>query len=172
MAGLRKGHCYTRIKRAYTRKSKFKTKGYIKAVPNSKIVRFDMGNLKKKFPYRLDLVTKQPIQIRHNSLESSRLVVNRRLGINLGNNYFFKVRVFPHHILRENKMISGAGADRMQTGMQKAFGRAVGIAAQLKKGQKVFSISVEESSIAAAKKALHLATQRMPGKFGIEIKKL
>lgn len=172
MVGLRKGHSYTNVKRAYTRKSKFKTKGYIKAIPQSKLVRYDMGDPKKTFPFRVDLISKQPIQIRHNSLESGRLVVSRRLGILLGNNFYFKVRVYPHHVLRENKMITGAGADRMQTGMQRAFGRPVGISAQLKKGQLLFSVHVEESAVQTAKDALHKAMPRMPGKYGIDIVKL
>ncbi len=172
MTTLRKGHSYTNVKRAYTRKSKFKTKGYVKAIPPSKLVRYDMGDLKKSFPYRVDLVSKQPIQVRHNSLESGRLVVSRRLSLDLGNNYFFKVRVYPHHVLRENKMITGAGADRMQTGMQRAFGRAVGIAAQLKTKQKVFSVYVEETDVQKAKDALHKAFSRMPGKYGIEVEKV
>jgi large subunit ribosomal protein L10e len=171
MTGLRKGHCYTPVKRAYTRKSKFKKKGYIKAVPNSKIVRYDMGNSKKQFPYTVDLISKAPIQVRHNSLESARQIVNRRLTLGLGNNFFFKIRVYPHHILRENKMISGAGADRMQTGMQKAFGRPIGVAAQLKKGQKLFTIQVEEAGVKAAKESLHKAIHRIPGQYSIQINK-
>ena len=172
MVGLRKGHCYTTVKRAYTRKSKFKMKGYIKAIPQSKISRYDMGDLKKTFPYRVSLVTKGPVQVRHNALESGRLAVNRRLTVNLGNNFFFKIRVYPHHVLRENKMITGAGADRMQTGMQHAFGRAIGIAAQLKKGQTIYSVDVEESALQAAKEALHRAIPRLPGKYSIEIAKI
>jgi large subunit ribosomal protein L10e len=172
MAGLRKGHCYTVVKRAYTRKSKFKTKGYIKAIPQSKINRYEMGDVKKAFPYRVKLMSRDPIQVRHNALESGRLVVNRRLSIHLGNNFFFKVRVYPHHVLRENKMITGAGADRMQTGMQKAFGRAVGIAAQLRKEQIIYSVDVDETSIAHAKDALHKAVARLPGKYRIEVEKI
>ena len=172
MVGLRKGHSYTNVKRAYTRKSKFKTKGYIKAIPPSKLVRYDMGDAKKVFPYRIDLIVQAPIQIRHNAIESGRLVVNRQLNIALGNNFFFKVRVYPHHVLRENKMITGAGADRMQTGMQRAFGRPVGIAAQLKERQPLFSVHVEESDVQTAKKALHKAAPRMPGRYSITIEKV
>ncbi len=172
MTTLRKGHSYTTVKRAYTRKSKFKTKGYVKAIPPSKLVRFDMGDQKKKFLYQVSLISKIPVQVRHNALESGRLVVNRQLGIKLGNNFFFKVRVYPHHVLRENKMITGAGADRMQTGMQRSFGRAVGIAAQLKRGQKLFSVHVEETGVAAAREALHRAIPRMPGKYSIEVEKI
>ena len=97
-----------------------------------------MGDPKKTFSHQVSLISKIPVQVRHNALESGRLIVGRQLGIRLGNNYYFKVRVYPHHVLRENKMITGAGADRMQTGMQRSFGRAVGIAAQLKKFNQSF----------------------------------
>ncbi len=172
MAGLRKGHCYTGIQRAYTRRSKFKSKEYIKAIPNSKLVRYDMGDVTKLYPYRVDLVSKQAIQLRHNSLESSRQVVNRQLNKYLGNNYYLKIRVYPHHVLRENKMITGAGADRMQTGMQLAFGRAVGIAARIKEGQSIMSAKVNEEHIHVAKRALLKARPRLPGQYGIIITKI
>lgn len=172
MAGLRKGHSYTKVKRAYTRRSKFKSKEYIKAIPNSKLVRYDMGDVRKQYPYRLDLVSKQAIQLRHNSLESSRQVVNRMLNKYLGNNYYLKMRVYPHHVLRENKMITGAGADRMSTGMQLAFGRAVGIAARVQKGQSIISAKVNAEHIEIAKKALRRARPRLPGQYTVVITKL
>ncbi|MBU4501980.1 MAG: 50S ribosomal protein L16 [Nanoarchaeota archaeon] len=169
MAGLRKGHAYSRtVKRAFTRKSKFKKKGYIKAVPITKIVKHDMGDLKKEFPKQVHLVTKQPVTIRHNALESVRMLVNRRIVKEIGTNYKFKLRVYPHHVLRENKMLTGAGADRMQSGMQRAYGKAMGIAVQAKKGQKIFTIYVDEDCIEKAKKALKLATTRLPMKYSIE----
>ena len=172
MAGLRKGRSYRRIKRAYTRKSKYRKKGYIKAIPTSRIIRYDMGDLKKKFDYRVDFIAKESIQLRHNSLESCRQIINRHLGRGLGSNYHFKIRAYPHHVLRENKMLTGAGADRMQTGMQKAFGRAIGIAAQVKKGKILFSVGVDKGSVEIAKKSLKKATPRLPGKYSIISTKL
>ena len=83
-----------------------------------------------------------------------------------------KIRVYPHHVLRENKMITGAGADRMQTGMQLSFGRPIGVAAQIKKNQKVISVSVDETHVPLAKKALRLARPRLPGSYSIDIVKL
>lgn len=168
MAGLRKGHSYSKtVKRAYTRKSKFKTKGYIKAVPLCKIVKFDMGDLKKDFPKKVHLVSKQDMQLRHNAIESARMVINRRLHSKLGMNYRLKLRIYPHHVLRENKMLTGAGADRMQSGMQKAFGKPMGIAAQVKRNQKIFTAYVDEENIEPAKEALKAGTPRMPKKFAI-----
>lgn len=170
MAGIRKGHSYSKdVKRAYTRKSKFKKKGYIKGVPLSKIVKYDMGDLKKEFPKQIHLVAKQAVQLRHNTIESARMIINRKLHKALGVNYRLKLRIYPHHVLRENKMLTGAGADRMQSGMQKAFGKPMGVAAQIKKGQKIFTAYIEGNKVEEAKKALHAGVQRMPKKYSIII---
>lgn len=168
MAGLRKGNCYRKVVRAYTRKSKYKSKGYIKAIPPSKIVKFDQGNLQKKFDAKVSLVSKQAIQLRHNALESARQIIHKHISDSLGNNYYLKVRVYPHHILREHKMLTGAGADRMSPGMSQAFGKAVGVAAQVKRNQPIISIMTDKKDVETAKKALHFAMSRLPGKYYIE----
>ncbi|MAG45762.1 MAG: hypothetical protein CMH63_03260 [Nanoarchaeota archaeon] len=82
------------------------------------------------------------------------------------------MRVYPHHALRENKMLVGAGADRMQTGMQRAFGKVIGIAAQLKKNQSVFEVFVNKSGVEAAKDALKGANQRLPFDSSIGVTEL
>lgn len=169
MAGLRKAKCYRKVVRAYTRKSKYKSKSFVKGVPNSKIVKYDQGNLKKEFEGHVCLFTKEKIQIRHNALEAARVVINRHLSRNMGNNYHLKLRVYPHHVLRENKMLTGAGADRMQSGMSHSFGKPIGTAAQLKKNQKIFSVYIDKKDVEAAKAALEKAFHRLPCKCGVEI---
>ena len=158
-----------KVKRAYTRKSRFKVKGYIKAVPTNKLVKFNFGNNKKEFPHKVFLVSKQKIQVRHNALESARTSVVRRLTKSLGKEYHMQVRSYPHQVLRENKMIAGAGADRMQTGMQRSFGKAVGLAAQLKVGTPIFSVYCSKEAIPNARKALLSATPKLPGRCMIEV---
>jgi len=117
-------------KRAYTRRE------YMGGVPGSKIVQFEMGNLAQEFPTQVDLVVEEACQIRHSSLEAARISVNRRLMKDVGRaNFHFKVRVFPHHVLRENKQATGAGADRVSEGMRLAFGKAVGTAARVNPNQ-------------------------------------
>jgi len=173
MAGLRKGHCYTKIVRAYTRHSRVKARNYIKAIPTIKIVRFDMGDSKKNFEYELSLVSNDDHQIRHNSLEATRQTINRRLYNKLGpKGYFFKLNLYPYHILRENKMLGGAHADRLQTGMAHSFGKPVGLAARAKKNSAIFTAKVDQNNLEHAKEALNLAKPRMPGKYRIEIKKV
>tara|TARA_Y100000310_G_scaffold327596_1_gene394203 strand:+ start:3130 stop:3645 length:516 start_codon:yes stop_codon:yes gene_type:complete len=167
MANLRAFSCYRRVKRAYTRKSKYRTKGYIKAVPVSKVIKYHLGSHKKEFPHQVDLVSKQVIQIRHNAIESARVSVVRKLTKVLGRNYHFHIRIYPHHVLRENKMLTGAGADRMQTGMQKAFGKAIGIAAQVKVKQPIFTVHCEKTAIPHVRDSLRRAVHKLPCKCAV-----
>jgi len=170
MATLRKGKCYRSLSRPYTRKSKFKKKGYIKAIPPSKVARYDMGDSKKKFSNKVILVSEEDCQLRHNSLESCRQIVNRNLIEKLGpKGYYFHVNVYPHHVLRENKMLAGAHADRLQTGMAHSFGRTVGTAAQLKKGTVIFSIFIDSKDVETVKASLNKAKPRMAGRAKIEV---
>ena len=164
MVGLRKAQCYRRVERAYTRKSKFKSKGYIKAFPPHKISRFEMGDRKKEFPFKLKLVSKDTLQIRHNAIESARMVINKELETKLGTNYYLTVNIFPHHALRENRMLGGAHADRLQSGMAHSFGKVIGSAAQVKKGKILFTAFVNKEGIDVAKNALNSANPRLPGR--------
>jgi len=132
-------------------------------------MKYEMGDLKKEFAVEIKLVSKQAIQIRHNALESARVVVNRHLADDLGNSFKLSLKLYPHHVLRENKMLTGAGADRMQSGMQRAFGKPVGIAAQVRKGQVVFSAFVDKENVDAARSALAMAKHRLPGLYSIEM---
>lgn len=170
MATLRKGLCYSKITRPWTRKSKFKKKGFIKAIPTIKVVRYTMGDPKKDFKYNIKLIAKKPHQIRHNALESSRQIVNRALNEKVGpSNYLFQINAYPHHVLRENRMLSGAHADRLQTGMSHSFGKAMGTAAQIPKGKTVFTVKVNKEFIEQARLALKTATPRLPSTYTIEI---
>ncbi len=45
--------------------------------------------------------------------------------------FHLRVRVHPFHVLRINKMLSCAGADRLQTGMRGAFGKPTGMVARV-----------------------------------------
>ena len=82
--------------------------------------------------------------VRDHALESCRQYLNKKLEDKFPGQFFFRVVPFPHHIQRENKMLTGAGADRMQTGMQLSFGRSVGKAALLKEGAPIFEISMAD----------------------------
>ncbi len=169
MATLRKGKCYREVKRAYTRKSKYKKKGFVKSTAASKIVKYHMGDTSKDFKKTVKLVSKDKYQVRHNALESCRIVINRQLIKKFGpKGYHMYINVFPHHILRENKMLTGAGADRMQSGMKHAFGKAMGSAAQVKKGTTLFTVMVdgEEGFVSDLMKKVKT---RLPGPVIVEV---
>jgi large subunit ribosomal protein L10e len=129
-----------------TRISKQKKYAYAKVVPPALIVKFRMGNLKAfeagKLPHILTLVTDQNVQIRQNALEACRQFMDKKLFVEMNGQYYFRVIPYTHHIQRENKMLTGAGADRTQKGMQLSFGRAIAKAAILKKGEPIMSVAV------------------------------
>lgn len=162
MAALRKAAAYSKkIVVPYTRVSKKKSKSFVKAVPAQKIVKFNMGKQDLfeggKFPHVLTLITEENVQIRHNALEACRQFINKKLDTELKGQYFFKIVPYSHHIQRENKMLTGAGADRMQTGMQLSFGKAMGKAAILDKNGRILYAAVATPK--AASLVRHLMKQ-------------
>jgi large subunit ribosomal protein L10e len=144
-------------KKAYTRRK------YMGGVPGNKIVQFEMGNLSQEFPTEVDLVVEEACQIRHSALEAARITANRRLMKDVGrSNFHFKVRVFPHHVLRENKQATGAGADRVSEGMRLAFGKAVGTAARVEPGQKLMTVFSTPQYLEKIKDALRHSGHKLP----------
>ena len=151
-------------KRAYTRRE------YMGGVPGSKIVQFEMGNLAQEFPTQVDLLVEEACQIRHSSLEAARISINRRLLKDVGRaNFHFKVRVFPHHVLRENKQATGAGADRVSEGMRLAFGKAVGTAARVMPNQMIFSVFSYPQYLDKVKDALHHGGHKLPSPSHLKV---
>ncbi len=175
---LRKALAYSKFKKiAYTRHSTVKSKNYIKAIPHTKITKFIMGDVRrfneKKFPYVICLVSCEPVFIRDNAIEAARQFVHRQLEKHFKENFYFALGIYPHHVLRENKMITGAGADRMQTGMTLSFGVPVGIAAMVKAEGKIFTIAVsDESSARTARKILERVKAKMPGNKKVVVEKI
>lgn len=162
-----KSHCYRKPKSSpYTRKK------YIRGFPPSKITKFTMGNPSGSFEYQVSLVAKKEVQVRHNALEAARIAVNRLLSTKLGDNYCLRILPFPHHIMRENKMIFGAHADRLQDGMRGAFGKPIGTAARVKSNQSIITVDVNEDSLETAKEALKLGKAKMPMSCRIKIEKV
>jgi len=144
-------------KKAYTRRK------YMGGVPGSKIVQFEMGNLSQEFPLEVDLLVDEACQIRHSALEAARITANRRLMKEVGrSNFHFKVRVFPHHVLRENKQATGAGADRVSEGMRLSFGKAVGTAARVDPNQKIMTVYSTPPYLEKIKDALRHSGHKLP----------
>ncbi|MFP4567776.1 MAG: 50S ribosomal protein L16 [Candidatus Woesearchaeota archaeon] len=162
MAKLMRAVAWRRLERPYTRKSKYRKKAFVRAVPNNKIVKYVMGNQKKEYSYVVSLNSKADIQLRHNALESARKTANKQLETKAPLNYKLRIKVYPHHVLRNNPLAAGAGADRMSTGMAHSFGKAVGIAAQVRCGKTIMEVEVNKEKLAIAKEALDRARKKFP----------
>lgn len=170
MARARKAVAYRRLERPYTRHSKFNELCYVRGRPVSKVVHYNMGDLQSKFEYSLFLKSKADLQIRDSAIESARQTSNRFLEEKLGKNgYRTTIRMYPHHVLRENPLASGAGADRMSTGMARSFGKPIGVAAQIHKGQVMFQVDVNKSNLDVAKRALMRASYKLPCACIVEV---
>ena len=86
-------------------------KEYVPGVPGLRIAKFNLGNPKGEYDLKLLLVSKERAQIRQNALEAARVAINKAIK-DVGD-YYLVLRQYPHVILRENKMITTAGADRL-----------------------------------------------------------
>ncbi|MBI1973358.1 50S ribosomal protein L16 [Candidatus Micrarchaeota archaeon] len=156
--------------RPWTRTTKrVAKKAFVKGVPDAKIHQFEMGDSARfrsgGFDTAFDLVLGDTVQIRDNALESSRLIANKYFETRiLLNNYFFKVLVYPHQCIREHTMQSGAGADRLSSGMKHAFGRPIGRAAVVRKGQAVMRVWTTKEHAEKAREGLARAACKIPGR--------
>ncbi len=135
---------------------------YMGGVPVCRVTQFDTGNLRAEFPWSLSLATEEAAQVRDVALESARVSAVRVLERTSPNEYHLKVRRFPHQILREHKMATGAGADRISDGMRRAFGKAVGHAVRAEIGAELLTVFTTESHLDDAKEALRKAAHKLP----------
>src|SRR2546426_3806557 len=146
---------------------------YIHGSPVPKVSKFNMGDLSTQFARKIHLVAKEHVQIRHNALESARVSANKVLTDRWGETgYRLQLCVYPHIILRENKMIATAGADRLQEGMRRAFGKPTGRAARVHDGQSILIVYVPEDGVEVAKKALDTASTKFPMRTRITIEEV
>jgi large subunit ribosomal protein L10e len=134
---------------------------YIRGKPQLKIARFSSGESRNDYDYKVELVVAEGRQIRHNALEAARLGANKTLARAGETSFFSSIRVYPHVILRENKMIATAGADRLQEGMRRAFGKATGLAARVQAGQTVYEAYITAENLPLAKRALKVAAGKL-----------
>lgn len=163
MARLRKNVAYQRLERPYTRISKYTKKNYVRGgYPHLKLTKFEMGNVKKSFDSVLWLTSGRSINMRQNSLEAARMSGNRLLEKTLGTSYFLKLRVYPFHVLREHSLASGAGADRLSTGMAHPYGKTIGSAARVRAGQIVMELRLDKANVKLGREALERAARKLP----------
>jgi len=158
---------YTKITGpAYTRKE------FMGGVPYPKITNFIQGNQRKDFEIELRLVAKESCQIRHVALEAARVSVNRKmLEGSSADSYFLQIRPYPHHVLREHKMATGAGADRISSGMRAAFGRPVGTAARVHANDIIMVGRTSPDKALKLRDAMRKAAIKLPTPCRVEITK-
>lgn len=158
---------YRHVKnRAYTRKE------YARGFPPPKIVKFTMGDTKAQFAIEGQLIATERAQVRHSALEAARVATNRVLMDKLINDYLMIVHPYPHIILRENKMIFGAHADRLQQGMRRSFGSAIGTAAKVEVDQTIITVRVKANAAETAKESLKRGSAKLPIPCRIVISKI
>jgi len=101
---------------------------------------------------------------------SSVLFDPRYMVTNAGKDFFhIRIRPHPFHVLRINKMLSCAGADRLQTGMRGAFGKSYGTAARVNIGQVLMSVRTKEEKSSIAVEAMRRAKFKFPGRMKIHV---
>jgi large subunit ribosomal protein L10e len=161
------GKNYREIKgMAYT------SKKFAPGAPNPKVARFTTGKSRTDYNFMLKLVSDGRVQIRHNALEAARVAASKKVTLLGEENFFLKVVTYPHIILRENKMIATAGADRLQEGMRKAFGKPIGLAARVEIGSTILELSVKAENLDKGKEAMWAASTKLPMKTHTEIVQL
>lgn len=142
---------------------------YLGGVPNSRLTQFEMGDRRGEFPIKLSLKVENRVQIRHTALEAGRIAANRVLSKKGPTAYHMTVRVYPHVVLRENKLATGAGADRVSSGMRNSFGKNVGVAARLERNQSVYTVRCTPGAFNAAKDALWRASMKLPSPCYVDV---
>jgi large subunit ribosomal protein L10e len=169
---LRPGRTMRKKERPYTRVSKkVPRKSYVVGVPYPKTRQFEMGNREGDFDTVLFLLAKKMVQIRHNALEAGRIVSNKFLETKLGeSNYFMKILVYPHQVIREKPIATGAGADRYSQGMRLSFGKPRGTSVQVNKGQRLVQLRINKEDLEIGKKALKKFGLKLPTPVKIEIR--
>lgn len=146
---------------------------YIHGTPQPRITKYDMGTIKDDYDVEVRLLANERALVRDRALESLRINVNRLLVKKVGSdNFYFKINVYPHHILRENKMMTGAGADRLQEGMRRAFGKPIGRAAAVDAGQVIVYVRTYSSFAQKVANALRVGASKIPKGGKVEIIKL
>jgi len=168
--GRRPARCYRYCKDKPYIKSRF-----CRGVPDPKIRIYDVGKKEADvdaFPLCVHLMSDEKEQISAECLEAARIVVNKYMSTQVGKDGFhMRIRAHPFHVLRINKMLSCAGADRLQTGMRHAFGKPIGLIARVRIKQILMSIRTREESKDKAIEACRRAGYKIPGRQKICIAK-
>lgn len=144
--GRRPARCYRYCKNKPYPKSRF-----CRGVPDPKIRIYDLGRKRARvdeFPLCVHMVSDEFEQISSEALEAARICANKYLVKSCGKDSFhLRMRTHPFHVIRINKMLSCAGADRLQTGMRGAFGKPQGTVARVHIGDAIMSVRAKDQHL-------------------------
>eukprot|EP01062_Namystynia_karyoxenos_P063790 TRINITY_DN5658_c0_g1_i2.p2 TRINITY_DN5658_c0_g1~~TRINITY_DN5658_c0_g1_i2.p2 ORF type:complete len:214 (+),score=96.12 TRINITY_DN5658_c0_g1_i2:2-643(+) len=161
--GRRPAKCYRFCKNKPYPKSRF-----CRGVPDPKIRSYETGKRRagvEEFSCAVHVISMEKEQLSSECLEAARIAANKCMVRNCGKDSFhLRIRCHPYHVLRINKMLSCAGADRLQTGMRGAFGKAHGTAARVRIGQILLTIRTKEQFEEFAVEALRRAKFKFAGR--------
>mmetsp|Transcript_6179 Transcript_6179/g.9157 ORF Transcript_6179/g.9157 Transcript_6179/m.9157 type:complete len:213 (+) Transcript_6179:1447-2085(+) len=165
--GRRPARCYRYIKDKPYPKSRF-----CRGVPDPRLRIYDNG-LKKAtsdlFPCTIHLISGEKEHVSSEALEAARITCNKYLiKRTTKEGFHMRIRIHPWHVLRINKMLSCAGADRLQTGMRHAFGKPVGKVARMFPGDIIMSVRTKEQNVRHAYTALKRASFKIAGRHYIK----
>merc|ERR1712002_1405040 len=123
-----------------------------------------------EFPMCIHLVSDEYEQLSAEALEAARICANKYMVKYIGKDTFhLRMRPHPFHVVRINKMLSCAGADRLQTGMRGAFGKPQGLVARVNIGQPLMSVRSKENFKDSVVEALRRAKFKFPGRQKIYV---
>uniref|UniRef100_A0A5K3F3Y9 Ribosomal_L16 domain-containing protein n=1 Tax=Mesocestoides corti TaxID=53468 RepID=A0A5K3F3Y9_MESCO len=166
--GRRPARCYRYCKNKPYPKSRF-----CRGVPDPKIRIFDLGKKKfgvDEFPLCVHMLSDEYEQLSSEALEAARICANKYLVKYCGKDAFhLRVRVHPFHVVRINKMLSCAGADRLQTGMRGAYGKPLGTVARVNIGQVIMSVRGKDAHKSQFIEAFRRAKMKFPGRQKIAV---
>ena len=177
MAHKRPWKCYSKWTRRpyHHQRSANHRREYARGGAQSKISRYWGGD--KSVPWEnwelvISLVVKNQIQISSNSLEAIRITINSALQTKIGRTrYRFRVRPKPFQVYRENRMLAVAGADRIQTGMRRSFGRSTGVCARVRAGAVVCDVGASISDLVIVRDRLRIASMKISSPCSIVVTK-
>merc|ERR1712124_172624 len=148
---------------------------FCRGVPDPKIRIYDLGRRKARvddFPLCIHLVSDEYEQLSSEALEAARICANKYMVKHCGKDTFhMRIRPHPFHIVRINKMLSCAGADRLQTGMRGAFGKPQGTVARVNIGQPLISVRCKDANRHLALEAFRRSQYKFPGRQKIIVSK-
>lgn len=159
----------------YCKNKPYPKSRFCRGVPDPKIRIYDLGRKKARadeLPLCVHMVSDEYEQLSSEALEAARICCNKYMVKHCGKDSFhLRMRLHPFHVIRINKMLSCAGADRLQTGMRGAFGKPQGTVARVNIGQVIMSVRTKDGNKASAIEALRRAKFKFPGRQKIYVSK-